>query len=182
MTFDGIPKTRWDSTTLSGGTVVVDTITAGNSQIGPAELGSGNVLTANISGNQVIATHIQSGAVLDEHISGGQIINSHFASAAVSGTAVSLEYATVKGIGSPAQTNIAIQAGSNATDGGSQVWLVFPAAFAAAPRSITATALNAAAGAGNVLSIGSVTAGSALVQSVGASTVFSWIAVGSGRI
>lgn len=80
---DGIPSFEVNSTTLSGGTVIVDTLTAGNSQISSAEIGSGGVLSANISGAQVLSSHIASGNVLTAQISGAQVNSTHIASGAI---------------------------------------------------------------------------------------------------
>lgn len=138
-------------------------------------LASLQVVSQDISGTNIYgATDLQ--------VAAGTVGNAELANNAASGTKVSLEYPVALGLGSPAIGNIAFQAGSSATTGGSQVWLVFPTAFAAAPQSVVVAPLNLASAAGNLLTVGSVTAGSCLVQSEAASKTFSWFAIGSGRI
>lgn len=79
--------------------------------------------------------------------------------------------------GSPAVGNTVIQFGAASTGAGSDAWVVFGSAFAAAPAFVALSngAVEAACGS-------PVVAGSAYVRMATASKPFSWLAAGSGRV
>jgi hypothetical protein len=154
-----------------------------------AEIGSGAILSANISGAQVLSSHIASGNVLSAQISGAQVLKSHIASGnvliahisggQVSGNVVSAEY-PVCYTGSPGIGNTAIQFGTGTIGAGSSVWVAFGTPFAAAPQ-VFLTNTKTVSKVVNVVA-GSTNAGSFFAEGEAASDTFSWLACGSGRI
>jgi len=129
-----------------------------------AEIGSGAVMTVNISGGQVTTAKIAALAVT---------------AAEIGAAAVTAAKQNCIGLGSPVLVGNHLQIGSGVTGAGSDVWHLFPTAFAAAPivtvsQAETKEAIQAP--------IGSMVAGSFYVQTVGASQTFTFIAVGSGNL
>lgn len=82
------------------------------------------------------------------------------------------------GTGSPSAWSKLIQAGSSALGAGSDVWIKFGTAFAAAPASVIVTTVDGGTAANNDLMTGSFTAGSVYVRGTTASEAFYYIAIG----
>jgi len=117
--------------------------------------------------------------VAQNEISGASasIDNYELGAGAASGTKVSSEYATVT-VGSPSAPGNSIQSNIATVGAGSTIWVVFPTAFAAAPKCVAtycdgtvASVAGSPFGAGSVLFTGET-----------ASKKIHWICVGSGRV
>ena len=130
-----------------------------------AEIGSGGILAANISGGQINKTHLSSGCVLAANLSGGQVGMSHLATNQMSA-------------GSPAAGGLFEWSTTGSTTTGSKLTVTFGKAFLAAPTVMVSPY------AGNVgyVSVGSVTTTTCEVLTETASTFFSLSARGSGTI
>ncbi len=79
------------------------------------------------------------------------------------------------GTGSPTTWGQVIQAGSGATAGGSNSWVVFGTAFSASPVGWAASAETNEA---ILVPLGSLNAGSMYVETISASQDFTWLAIG----
>lgn len=95
-------------------------------------------------------------------------------SCTISGT--TLKILSPAGIGSPTTWGKMMEAGSNVTSAGSNVWVVFGTAFGAAPYM---TFSSNADGVAASFAGSQITAGSVNVISSAASKTFNWIAVGN---
>ena len=180
---DGLASLELNATTVSGGTVLADTLTAGGAEVGTAEISSGAVTAVNLATGAVMNYALSggqcSGTVIADRIVNSSITNLQMATNGATGTTVGLEFATIK-TGSPSVGGNALQFGTGDTSAGSILWVVFGTAFKAAP-SIALTTIGATANGTSV--IGSpVVVGSFLAVSEVASQPFHWIAAGSGRV
>jgi len=78
--------------------------------------------------------------------------------------------------GSPSEFGQLVQGGTGSLSAGSAAWVVFNTAFSAAPDTMVAGYNDHTPGA---CTVGSLVAGSALVEGVTASKTFNWIAIGA---
>lgn len=178
--------------TLSGGTASVDTFAASASEIGAAE-----IALESVSGGQLTSGGVGLAALAVGAVSGNRLVDASVSLAkmnlaAVSGgTIVSGGVALVHIVpalgpilgGSPAAGGRSIYAGSGATGAGSAAWVVFPlGTFFSAPNIILGGNMTAITANTFFTPAGSIVAGSFYVQSTVASTAFSYLAIGSGRI
>lgn len=119
--------------------------------------------TAIVSGTNVYGTtSVRSPLAVITTISGTSFVNSE---------------GKLRSVRQGASYGAIVQAGSNTLSAGSNLWVVYPVAFSAAPQSIVATDTKTAAMA-LFIKAGSVTAGSFYIEGPTASDTFNWIAVG----
>lgn len=125
----------------------ISSFVAGNGQISAAEIGSGNVIAVNISGNQILYTKAGSGVP------------------------------TLR-TGSPSgYATCGIEYGTSTLGAGSNVFVAFGTAFAAAPYVVVQNTKTAAKHI--VVPAGSITAGSFYAIGEAASDTFHWVAFGT---
>ena len=195
-------------TTVVGDTFSGSTISAGNEEVGAAEIASGAITLAHlavdsISGNRIVDQGIAAGKILnaaltitqlaanavsgtiisDQGIGAGKILNAaitatQLANNAVSGLKISPEYGPV-GTGSPVAYGRSTLFGAGTTDGASGLWVVFGRGFAANPVVVASSTIASTV----VISApGSLNAGSFFAVSEGASRTFNWMAICSTTI
>jgi len=130
---------------------------------------------ASVSGLHLVAQGIGADRILNAAITATQIAN-----AAGSGLIVSPGFGVISA-GSPAAVGCSAYAGTGATGGGSDAWILYPGVtFAAAPTAIV-PANAQAAGVTFFIPNGSIAVGSFYIQSSAASASFTYLAIGSGR-
>lgn len=113
-------------------------------------------------------------------VSGLVVDSAELANNAGSGLKVSPGFGVISS-GSPAAVGRCVYAGTGATGGGSDAWVLFPGiTFAAAPTAIV-PANAQAAGVTFFIPNGSIAVGSFYIQSSAASASFTYLAIGSGR-
>lgn len=144
---------------------MVDGLGQGLEQTGSTSIATGGVGTSEVEDLSIATADIAAGAVT---------------SAKIASAGVEASNQGFVGTGSPSVFGNSLQANTGATSAGSELWLAFPTPFGAAPTSVIATASG---DTDAYLSVGSISAGSALVTSHNAASVaFAWQAVGSGDL
>ena len=128
------------------------------------------VVGTTVSGNAVATNTLAAAA--------SEIGTTELADNAASGLKVSPEYGPV-GTGSPVAYGLSMLMGSGTTSAASGLWVVFGRAFAGPPKIITTSTVASTV---IIAAPGSTNAGSYFAVSEGASRLFNWIAIGSGRI